>query len=137
MVEYEINGNNKLAIIPVRLESSERKINETVSLIYAIDTNGRLNFMGARPHLAQDEEGLFPKEILNINPEDKIYTIGQSFEFINSFTYNNSKIIENEPIEATENFEPKYITYDGNYNIRIVVCDYAKKCSPSKWYNFD
>ena len=114
LVKFEKNENNKLAFIPVRLESSKNQINETVSLIYELDKNGIFHFIGAKPYGPQDKEGVFPKEILKIYPTDKIYTFGQSFKFINSFI-SNLQLIENEPIEVTQNFEPKYIAYNSTF----------------------
>ena len=108
LMHIEINKDKKFVLIPVRLKSNSDNIDEHVSLVYQINKEGRFTFLGARPEM--NEQETVPKENWPLKAGDRILPLAYTFDWKN---YSDLTGIENNPIQVTSKFGPKYIQYNG------------------------
>jgi len=135
-LNLEISEGNNQALIPVRLESRVSNINETVSLVYEINKQGKFDFLGAWPMMTK--EGTVPKQQVSLFPTDIVYPINGHVKFF-GYDYKNptSKLIEGKPVDVTTKFGPRYISYNGTHDLQLKFCDYSNNCGETRTYNFD
>jgi tetratricopeptide (TPR) repeat protein len=131
LMHLEINKDKKFALIPVRLKSNTDNINEHVSLVYEINKEGGFTFLGARPEV--NEQGTVPKENWPLKPKDRTLPLAYTFDWKD---YTNLTDIEYDPIQVTAKFGPRYIHYNGTFDIALKICDYSDNCWETRFYHF-
>jgi hypothetical protein len=134
-MEIEVNKDKKFALIPVRLESYADNHNRIVSLNYEIQEEGGYSFLGATREIK--EEGSVPKEKLPLFPKDKVHTLAYSFNWNDFKSDYDINFVNYDPMKVTENFGPKYVTYNGTFTVHFDVCDYSSKCWSTRDIHFN
>ena len=133
-MNIETNKDKKFALIPIRLKSNIDNINNYVSIKYEIDNESHFIFLGARPEINGREE-IVPKEIWPLYSNDTIYPLVYSFNSENDDD-NNLTTVEYDEIQKKDSFTPKYVTYNGTFDISFRVCDYSNNCIDSRTFHF-
>jgi tetratricopeptide (TPR) repeat protein len=138
LTDIEVNKNKKFAFIPIRLQSKIDNLNEYVSLKYEISKEGNFTLLGARPEMgnAALQHQPVPKENWPIYPNDKVHPIVYTFNSEDDVIDNLIKV-EHGPVKATDSFKPKYITYNGTFDVQLRVCDYSNNCWSTRWFHFN
>ena len=138
LVKLESSKNKKIVIIPVRLESSIDKLDEPVSLKYETTNDRNFTFLGARPDIEEGEPKLktVPKENWPLYGTDIIYPAAYSFESEDD-NINDFLNVDYGPMQVKDNFKPKYVLYNGTFDILFRVCDYSSNCWSTRWFHFD
>jgi hypothetical protein len=131
-VNLETNKDREFALIPVRLKSINDNINKYVSMKYEIDNQSHFTFLGARPEISGQEE-VVPKENWPLYFNDKIYPLVYSF---NSENEDKLTTVEYNEIEKKDGFTPKYVTYNGTFDMLFRICDYSNNCVNSRTFHF-
>ena len=132
-MDLEVNKDKKFGFIPVVLKSDLRKSEEFVTLIYEVNEKAKgFTFLGAVPEIRKYQT--IPKEKWALDPKDKIRTYAFAFEDEDP---SDSNIAAFPSIQVTDKFEPKYITYNGTFDISFRICDYSNNCWITESFRFN
>ena len=138
-MNIESNRDKRFVLIPVRLQSNKNNINESVSLKYELNKEGNNNFtlLGARPEIKAtgQQQQVVPKENWPINTNDVIYPIRYSFDSEDQ-NIADLKKVEGTPIKVADSFKPKYVNYNGTFDIDFRICAYSNICLYTRWFHF-
>jgi hypothetical protein len=144
-INLEVNRDKKFAFVPVRLESDEDKINKNVSLIYEINKEGKIDFLGATPEINPEET--IPKSKFSLNRNDKIYTKAlparhevQHVDGISSQKLRNTSMYtEDGPLVVNDpaRINAHYINMTSPFGVSFTICDYSDNCDKTRWYNIN
>ena len=150
LMKLESNKDKKFALIPVRLKSNIDDIDEEVSLKYEINDKNNFAFLGARPEIEQLcqqfsqelcqrwSQQTVSKENWPLRSGDKvsplIYTFQSEDDNINDLSFVEYPSMQ---VKIGEDFKPKYINYNGTYDILFRICDYSKNCWNTRWFHFN
>jgi hypothetical protein len=144
-MNLEINRDNKFAFIPVRLESGSGDINQDVSLVYEINKDGKIDFLGVTPEINPEET--IPKAISGLDQNDRIFVKAlparheaQHVGDISSQKLRNtSNYIEDGPLEVSDpsRINASYADIMSPFSISFTICDYSDNCDKTRWYNID
>ena len=149
LMKLEVNKDKKFALIPVRLKSNEDGVDEEVSLKYEIDNGSKFIFLGARPEIKEQCSKLLPQELCKpllqqvvpkenwpLSHNDNIYPTVYSFDSEDD-NIGDLRLEEYPAMQVGENFKPKYVHFNGTYNIIFRVCDYSNNCWSTRWFHFN
>lgn len=133
LMDLEVNKDKKFALFPVVLKSNIRNSEEFATLIYEVNDNGKgFDFLGAIPEIKGHET--IPKEKWALDPKDEIRTLTFAFENEDPSDINYAAY---PSIQVTDKFEPRYVTYNGTFDISFKVCDYSNNCWVTESYKLD
>lgn len=124
LMDLEVNKDKKFAHFPVVLKSDIRNNEEFATLIYEINDNGKgFEFLGAIPEIKGHET--IPKEKWALDATDEIRTLTFAFENEDPSDINYAAY---PSMQVTDKFEPRYVTYNGTFDISFKLCDYSNNC---------
>jgi len=141
-MKLETNKEKEFALIPARLTSNTDNVDEPVSLKYERNNGSKFTFLGARPDTKfeqtfQQVEQTVSKENWPIQKNDKVYPISYSFSSEED-NVDNLPRTEYLPIQIKDKLAmPKYVSYNGSFDIHFMVCDYSNNCLGSRWFHFN
>ena len=141
-MKLETNKEKEFALIPARLTSNTDNVDEPVSLKYELNNRSKFTFLGARPEMKfeqtfQQGEQTVSKENWAIHKNDKIYPISYSFSSEED-NINDLPKTEYLPIQIKDKMAmPKYVSYNGSFDIHFMICDYSDNCLSNRWFHFN
>ena len=147
-VRFQSDGERKYAFIPVRLESSNGRINQDndLSLIYEVDKDGKFVFLGARPEV--NPQKTIPKEWFGLASHDKIFFKGllsiarpSGVADLSEQVLSNSTDAKDSKgpllVDNPDRITPRYINSTVPFSISFLMCDYSDNCDKTRWYSFN
>ena len=133
LMDLEVNKDKKFALFPVVLESDIRNNEEFATLIYEVNDNRtEFDFLGAIPEIKGHET--IPKGKWALDAKDEIRTLTFAFENEDPSDINYAAY---PSIQVTDKFEPRYVTYNGTFDISFKVCDYSNNCWVTESFRLD